>query len=556
MPGTSSQTKPESGAPASESLQRRDFLARAAALGLSAAGLTAFLGACSRVSATMEPTPTVSASPTGTAAPSAPALAPTATATPFAVATPVPTPTPAPTPVAVAARPAPVPTRVAQTPAGLTERERVAHLLRRAGFGPSVEGEEMDRFARMGTTATVDYLVDYEKTDDSELDTRLASFKFDTTKIGDIQRGWLLRMAETRRPLQEKMTLFWHGLLTSAVSKVGRPELMHQQNQLLREHALDTYDVILKAISRDPAMLVWLDNRANRKGAPNENYARELMELFTLGVGNYTEQDVKEAARAFTGWTVDRDLKFAYNKTQHDSGVKSFLGKRGNFDGDDIVDIILEQPAASRYIVRRLWSFFAYPNPEPELVDRLAGTFRDSRYSVKAVVKEMLLSKEFYSDRAYRALVKSPVDYVVGAARVLGVKSDGAELVGQTNRMGQSLFNPPNVAGWPGGAAWINSATLIQRLNFVNRIALARGGAMLFRPDRPVAQLQLRTPYKAADYYIGLLLDGRMPDEEREVLRAYSAYVAQWPGPGGWVGDEPLRSLVYLVMASPDYQLA
>jgi len=549
MSGASSRHQQEAPvAPASESLQRRDFLARAAALGLSAAGLTAFLGACSKASAATTLTSTASLPP------SAPTPAPTATATPVAVATRVPAPTPTPTATAVAATPTPVPARPAPTPAGLTERERVAHLLRRAGFGASAE--EMDGFARMGTAATVDYLVDYEKTDDSELDARLASFKFDTTKLVDIQRGWLLRMAETRRPLLEKMTLFWHGLLTSAVSKVGRPELMHQQNQLLREHALDTYDVILKAVSRDPAMLVWLDNRANRKGAPNENYARELMELFTLGVGNYTEQDVKESARALTGWTLDRDLKFVDAKNIHDGGAKTFLGKRGNFNGDDIIDIILEQPAASRYIVRRLWGFFAYANPEPELVDRLAATFRDSHYSVRAVVREILLSKEFYSDRAYRAMVKSPVDYVVGAVRVLGVKSDGAELVGQTNRLGQSLFNPPNVAGWPGGAAWINSATLIHRLNFANRVALARGGAMLFQPDRPLARLQLRTPYQAADYYIGLLLDGRMPDAEREVLRAYSAYVAQWPGAGGWAGDEPLRSLVYLVMASPDYQLA
>ena len=319
MPNTSSPTKQDSRAPASESLQRRDFLARAAALGLSAAGLTAFLGACSRASAAMTPTPTASAPLTGTAALSAPALAPTATATPAAVATraPAPTPTPMPaTPLAVTASPATAPVRAASAPAGLTERERVAHLLRRAGFGASEA--EMDKFARMDTVNTVAYLVDYEKVDDSEMETRLASFKFDTTKLVDNQRWWLLRMADTQRPLREKMTLFWHGLLTSAVSKVGRPELMHQQNQLLREHALDTYDIILKAVSRDPAMLIWLDNRANRRGAPNENYARELMELFTLGVGNYTEQDVKEAARALTGWTLDRDLKFVDARNIHD----------------------------------------------------------------------------------------------------------------------------------------------------------------------------------------------------------------------------------------------
>ncbi|MBM2831359.1 MAG: hypothetical protein HW414_411 [Dehalococcoidia bacterium] len=262
-------------------------------------------------------------------------------------AMPAPTPTPTPTPTPP---PTPMP-----SPAPEPLRPRIARLLRRAGFGASKT--ELDRFAAMGLDATVSYLLDYEKVSDADLDLRLESQKLDLSKLPNLQRWWTLRMLYTQRPLLEKMTLFWHGLLTSGISRVGRAEFMMRQNQLFRQQALGSFPDLLNAISRDPAMLIWLDSQSNQKSAPNENFAREIMELFTMGVGNYSEQDVRESARAFTGWFLRRN-EFSFEPSQHDNGVKTFLGESGTFSGDDIVDIIIKKPATSDFICRKLFSFF------------------------------------------------------------------------------------------------------------------------------------------------------------------------------------------------------
>ena len=201
----------------------------------------------------------------------------------------------------------------------------------------------MKQFTDMGRSATIDHLIEYENVDDQHLEQRLEALELDIERLRDLQRWSLLRMIYTKRPLQEKMVLFWHGLLTSAYKKVGRGPHIYNQDQLFREHALDRFDVLLKAVSRDPAMLIWLDSRKNHKSAPNENFARELMELFTMGVDQFTEADVRESARAFTGWGLRKKV-FVFVGGHHDFGVKTFLGRRGSFDGDDIIDIIMEQP--------------------------------------------------------------------------------------------------------------------------------------------------------------------------------------------------------------------
>jgi hypothetical protein len=513
-------------------LNRRSFLLRAGALGLSALAFESLLAACN----TPNPTPIATATATATATPTPTVPPPRATSTPRPTATPRPSATPTPTPA---------------LPAPDLELTRIGHLLRRAGFGASQA--DYNQFSAMGLSATVDYLLDYESVDNSDLDRRLASVELDLTRLGDLQQWWLLRMVYTKRPLQEKMVLFWHGHLTSSFKRTGQGPFMHTQNELFRAHALDNYDVLVKAVSRDPAMLIWLDSQSNNKRAPNENYSRELMELFTMGLGNYTEVDVRESARAFTGWGLQQ-RKFTFNTNAHDYDTKQFLGKTGNFDGDDIADIILDHPATADFMCRKLFAFFAYDDPEPEVIAPLTATFKSSGYSIKAVVREILTSPAFYSAKAYRTKIKSPTDLVVGAFHSLALETDGRAMRGMTDIMGQSLFAPPNVSGWEGGEAWINSSTLLQRLNFVNIVATARNQRLQFDPVKLLLLGGISSPEEALDYFAFLLLDGTMPEEERRVLQAYLASLDDRFGTQG--ADEKLRSLAYLVMASPEYQLA
>src|SRR2546428_3942567 len=238
----------------------------------------------------------------------------------------------------------------------------------------------------------------------------------DVRKFQEIRAGWLQRMIQTSRPLQEKMVLFWHGHLVSGFPDVTSAEHMAMQLALFRQMATGSFKELILAISQDPAMLSYLDNNSNRKGKPNENYARELMELFTLGVGNFGEQDVKEAARAFTGWTFTGN-EFVFRRNQHDDGVKTFLGRTGTFDGTDVIEILFAQPAAARHLPPKLFEAFAYQGPEEPVIDELAGIFRRSDWSVRAVLRALFHSALFYSPKTVRAQVKSPVELVVGAVQ-------------------------------------------------------------------------------------------------------------------------------------------
>ncbi|MBI2850906.1 MAG: DUF1800 domain-containing protein [Chloroflexi bacterium] len=514
-------------------LDRREFLIRAGALALSTGALAALLEACTSVEPAVPEPPPVIPSPPPTPPPPSIQSPP-----PAPVTIPVPTPTPEP---------------VAKV---LTERERFGHLLRRAGFGANEQ--ELSRFTEMGVSATVDYLVDFEKIDDSALETRLSGINLNLDNLVDLQRWWFLRMIYTKHPLQEKLVLFWHSLLTSGYSKVGRGPYMYEQNQTLRKLSVGRFGDMLKAIARDPAMLIWLDSQVNKKAAPNENFARELMELFTMGVGNYTEGDVRESARAFTGWLLSQKV-FLFNFAQHDNGSKFFLGRTGNFDGDDIIDIILEQPATAEFISRKLFSFFAYDDPSPEVISRLTSTLRETKYSIKEAMRQILTSPEFYSVKAYRAKIKSPAELIAATVRTLGIQTNAAGLPGFGDRIGQSLFNPYDVEGWPGGATWINSNTLLQRLNFANTVSIARSANFQFNPLEMTQRLKLSSADEVINHFANLLLDGNISDEERGILTAFGNSLDI---PGGFtngtspVVDEKLRSLIYLILASPDYQLA
>ncbi len=436
-------------------------------------------------------------------------------------------------------------------------RPRLAHLLRRAGFGASKP--ELDQFEAMGYEATVAALLDFPNVPDP-IEERLAALPLDLTKGDELKRWWLLRMRYTTRPLQEKLVLFLHGLLTSGLSKVGgqRVALLQQQNELFRSHGLGSYRDLLVQVSKDPAMLLWLDGNFSRRQHPNENYARELMELFTIGIGNYSEGDVREAARAFTGWSVPKDsLEAVFNPRAHDSGRKTFMGQTGNFRGEDIIDIILQQPASAEFIARRLWRFFAYPNPEPEVVAPLADVLSGSDFNLGAALRHIFLSEAFVSPRAYRSIIRSPVDLVVSTLRVLGLETDGRGLPYVVRSMGQDLFNPPNVAGWPGGPTWLNSSLWLQRANFANGIASRRKGdaGTAFDPAYMMVTERIADATGFQDHLSVLLLDRRPAPGTRAVLEAYLANGETLQMTSASLNRKG-RGLLYLLLASPEYQLA
>ena len=287
-----------------------------------------------------------------------------------------------------------------------------------------------------------------------------------------LREWWFREMLTTPSPLTEKMTLFWHNHFATSQQKVRFTPLMYRQNVTLRRNALGNFGTLLREMGRDPAMLIYLDGANSRKEQPNENFAREAMELFTLGEGNYTERDIKEAARAFTGWSIDRDSgEFMFRRGIHDYASKTVLGKTGNFDGDQIFDVLLKKPEAAEFITRKLWREFISPTPDAREVARLAGIFRDSGYNIAKLMRVMLASDAFYEPQNRAALIKSPVEFVVGTMKTFEIDAPNLRpfvLAGAL--LGQNVFAPPNVKGWPGGETWINTATLLGRKQLLDRL--------------------------------------------------------------------------------------
>jgi uncharacterized protein (DUF1800 family) len=289
----------------------------------------------------------------------------------------------------------------------------------------------------------------------------------------ELLRAWWVReMLNTPSPLTERMTLFWHSHFTSGQDKVQYPQLMARQNLLLRERALGNFGELLHDVAKDPAMLQYLDGASNRKGKPNENFAREVMELFTLGEGRYTQRDVAEAARAYTGWSLDPDTQaYVWRANQHDDGEKTVLGQTGAFDGDQVLDILLARPETATFVTTKLWREFVSDAPDPARIEPIASQFRASGYDIKVALHGLFLSDAFWSDDNRGVLVKSPVEFVIGALRAFDVGyDDTAPFAVQIRALGENLFYPPNVKGWPGGAAWINSSTLLARKQFVEQL--------------------------------------------------------------------------------------
>ncbi|WP_133648885.1 DUF1800 domain-containing protein [Paraburkholderia flava] len=295
----------------------------------------------------------------------------------------------------------------------------------------------------------------------------------------ELRAWWVREMVTTPSPLTERMTLFWHNHFTSGQDKVAYPQLMAKQNALLRRDALGNFGAMLHDVAKDPAMLLYLDGAGSRKGKPNENFAREVMELFTLGEGHYSQRDVSEAARAYTGWTLDPDTQaYVWRAAMHDDGIKTVLGQSGTFDGDETLDILLARPETATFVVTKLWREFVSDTPDPAQVAVVAGRFRASRYDIKVALRGLFLSDAFWSDDNRGVLVKSPVEFVVGALRAFDIGYDTTASFATTIRnLGENLFYPPNVKGWPGGETWINSSTLLARKQFVEQLFRATEGA-------------------------------------------------------------------------------
>lgn len=370
-----------------------------------------------------------------------------------------------------------------------------------------------------------------------------------------MQLWWLNRMLTTNAPLQEKMTFFFHSHFTTAALQKGvTPPMVFNQNQLYRRYALGNLRELTLAVSRDPAMLIYLDNARSVKAHPNENYARELMELFTLGIGNYSEEDVRQSARSFTGWSVDyRSGRFINRRLAHDPGTKTFLGETGNFDGSDIIRIIYEQPACARFWATALLNQFVYNNPEPQLVDAVARLIREHDFELHPIMATLLSSNLFFSPRAYRALVKSPVEFAVGAYQGLGLGQIDRRALGALRAMGQVIFYPPNVAGWPPGNAWMTSDTLIARENFL--AALVNSPAI--RSSAWITGMPMEST-QAANEIVRSLLIGDAPPIAFEQLLDYlaGANTSALGRVSRTDFDIRVRGGAYLAMAMPTFQLA
>jgi len=454
-----------------------------------------------------------------------------------------------------------LPQLVPAMPPTSAERSQLAHLLRRAGFG--ARPSEWREYLQLGVAGTTQKLLHPETVPDqfdALLETIGGNF-VDLDTLDGARNWWIFRMAQSKRPLEEKMTLFWHNHFATANYKVNNPRWMAGQIETFRKHALGNFRSMLLAMMRDPAMLVWLDGARNKVGAPNENFAREILELFTVGAGNgYTEKDIQEAARSFTGWMYDGNTRtFTYNPFLHDDGWKTFLGRSGNFHGDDIVEIIAAQPTTGRYLATKLWKFFVSDNVPKAEVDRLAQIYLKSGYEMRPVMEALLTSPLFYADTARYSLIKSPVEYVVNAMRTFDVPLLAIRnLPGHISSMGQELLNPPDVAGWPGGTEWINTRTLLARVNFSSAVTteMNRRGTLAERmkTELLVPNADLSSPESMVNSVWEALLPGK-PMGER-TRPALLAYVQEGARDGKINVNAKLPGLTSLIMGTPEYQMA
>lgn len=418
-------------------------------------------------------------------------------------------------------------------------RSAATHLLWRAGFGASAD--EIQQATQDGLDKTLDRLLSppAETAEFGKADALLRQAAFDSGNIADLKTWWLHRMTASANPLVEKLTLLWHNHFATSNAKVDSVPLMATQNDLLRRESLGSFRRVLHDMAKDVAMLVWLDSNSNRKRHPNENFAREVMELFSLGVGNYSEHDIQEAARAFTGWHV-RNGEFWYNAIQHDTGEKVVFSKRGNFDGGDVVELCLEHPACPRFLAFKLLRQFVEPSPSKEHIDALAARIRQHNFEWRPILRELFSSRLFFAESSQQSIIKSPIELLLGAVRQLKAKPNLQAIARLSAELGQDIFEPPTVKGWDGGRLWISSTTLIQRANFATALLKSNQlGSISF------AGLRVEDD---VNYFVELLLARDVGPEAVAELRQFAK---------NQTGDAEirLRSLAQFVMQMPEYQL-
>jgi uncharacterized protein (DUF1800 family) len=384
---------------------------------------------------------------------------------------------------------------LAPLPAAQWNEATAAHLLNRAGFGGSPQ--DIHNLRLMGPDRAVSWLIDYERIPDdtpppdwtqnisaNEITQRDAIYKMadadtrrelqrmrsgeENKQIADLRYWWVRRMALGPRPFQEKMTLFWHGHFATSFEKVRMPYFLWEQNDTQRQNATGAFPQLLISMAEDPAMLDYLDGERSNKNKPNENFAREVMELFTLGEGNYTEQDIQQLAKAFTGWGLGKDrLHYEYHLNNHDPGPKTIFGQTSNFTGEEALQLICNQPACAPFIVSKIWRYFVQDQPPPAVIKALSADFAAHGMDVKRLMRTIFRSQEFYAPEVIRAQIKSPVQWIIAASHQLEapLPTEPMTLV-MLLQLGQELFQPPNVKGWDGGVAWITTNSLFDRYNF------------------------------------------------------------------------------------------
>ncbi|NQW20068.1 MAG: DUF1800 domain-containing protein [Chloroflexi bacterium] len=467
-----------------------------------------------------------------------------------------------------------------------TDELLIAHLLRRAGFGGTAT--ELRDYSNLSYEVVVDKLLNAVDSTSIPQDV-IRRYHIDQSDLrtrGSSSGNWLYQMVTTDAPFIEKVNLFWHRVFATGQTKLIQGKAMETHLAMLRKFGLGKFDDLLLNLSKDPAMILWLDNQDNHKASINENYGREILELFAMGVGNYTEEDVKECSRAFTGWTVENtdymalkmrnntmrpygyvNWQFKFDPDDHDNGEKTFLGETGNFNGDDIIAIICKNPATAGFIARHLYHYFVadelpvpqwphFPPINPEAIQVMSDAYFDSGYSIKAMLRALFLSDSFKSKTAWNARVKSPIELVVGTVRLAGgydgPSSDVYNHIAASGYMGQDIYAPPSVEGWMGGADWISTGSMVMRVNFAGEIVgnLDNKGVRDLISTIKSETGNVTTPESLVRTSLANLGNLQVSDETREGLVQFASSAEDSAHPS----DQDVASLLQLIVATREYQ--
>jgi len=461
----------------------------------------------------------------------------------------------------------------------MTEKDKVLHLLRRGGFGPSVKEELKSNLNEqlhllMNSNSTYDelFLQDEERVTRSELmkmtpEERKEIIQDLAANVKKLNLEWLKIMGKSKGQLREKMALFWHGHFAVRVRGFAQVE---SYINTIRKYALADFRTLLMAVSKEPAMLRFLNNVQNKKNSPNENFAREIMELFTLGRGNYTENDIKEAAKAFTGWGINDQDQFELKKNQHDYGEKIIFGKKGNWEGEDVINMILENRQTSRFITKKIYAFFVNRQVPEERLESLANKFYDSGYNIESLMQSIFSSDWFYESENVANQIKSPVELIVGLNRCFGISYDNPQpLLALQRILGQTLFFPPNVSGWAGGRNWIDNSSLLTRMNLPNMLAQAGGldiDSKAMDDETPNESLKAKQKQNFQCHFNWPeFIKGFENQEEKFLWEALCSYLLgsglrpampeKFANNTIYTGEEKIKQMSLYICRLPDYQL-